>query len=58
MSQSIVSRGKNVKEAIDIGLDILGVNQENVSIEVLQMETKKFLRAKPAVVRVTIHNHK
>ncbi|RDI40022.1 FapA family protein [Falsibacillus pallidus] len=53
MSQSIVSRGKCVNDAVEMGLTILGAAREEVSIEILEMETKKFLRAKPAVVRIT-----
>lgn len=52
--QSIVSKGKNITEAIDVGLDILGVTKEEVSIEVIQYETKGFLGigSKEAVVKL------
>jgi uncharacterized protein len=55
MNQSILSKGKNVEEAIKHGLNILGINQEDVSIEIIQRESKGFFRigSKPAVVKLT-----
>jgi predicted RNA-binding protein Jag len=50
----IVSKGKNVKEAIDVGLKLLGATKQEVDIEIIELETKGFLGigAKPAVVRL------
>lgn len=55
MGQSILSRGKDIKEAIQQGLDILGTKQEQVAIEIIQQESKGFmrLRSKEAVVKLT-----
>ncbi|PLR83547.1 hypothetical protein CVD25_01325 [Bacillus canaveralius] len=53
MSQTIISKGKDVIEAINLGLDILNVTREDVSIEIIQQETKSFFRSKPAVVKLT-----
>lgn len=55
MSQTVVSKGKNIMEAIELGLQLLGTNKEQVSIEVVQQESKGFLklRSKQAVVRLT-----
>ncbi|RTR36167.1 DUF342 domain-containing protein [Robertmurraya yapensis] len=55
MGQSILSRGKDIKEAIQQGLDILGTKQEQVSIEIIQQESKGFMRirSKEAVVKLT-----
>ncbi|MEQ2528360.1 FapA family protein [Bacillaceae bacterium CLA-AA-H227] len=55
MGQSILSRGRDIKEAIQQGLDILGTKQEQVSIEIIQQESKGFmgLRSKEAIVKLT-----
>ncbi|WLR52667.1 FapA family protein [Bacillus tianshenii] len=55
MSGSIVSKGKTVAEAINIGLDILGLTKEEVSIEILQQEKKGVLKvgSKQAIVKLT-----
>ncbi|CAH0346427.1 flagellar assembly protein A [Bacillus sp. CECT 9360] len=56
MVQSVVSKGKDIEEAISLGLTILGVAREAVSIEVIQQETKGLFRAKPAIVKLSVHN--
>ena len=55
MNQSILSKGRDVMEAIEMGLKLLGTNRDQVSIEVIQQETKGFLRLgmKPAIVKIT-----
>lgn len=56
MSRSvIISKGKNVHEAITIGLEVLQANRQEVNIEIIENETKGFLGifgAKPAIVRL------
>jgi uncharacterized protein (DUF342 family) len=53
--QSIVSRGKDIEEAIELGLKLLGTKKENVHIEIIQSGTKGFLGigSKPAIVKLT-----
>jgi uncharacterized protein len=60
MSQTVLSKGKNVLEAIDLGLNLLGTNMEAVSIEVIQREKKGFFKigSKQAVVKLTRSLHK
>lgn len=54
--KSIVSKGKNVKEAVKIALDLLNAKIDAVDIEIMENESKGLLglRVKPAVVRVTL----
>ncbi|WP_186445966.1 FapA family protein [Paenibacillus cremeus] len=57
MSRSIVSKGKNVKEAVDRALNVLGTKNSGVDIEIIETEYKGIilgLGSKPAVVRVTL----
>lgn len=42
MSKSIISEGKNLNEAIEKGLNILGLKNEDVEIKVLEDEKKIF----------------
>lgn len=64
MGQTILSKGKNVREAIELGLELLGIGKEEASIEIIQKETKGFLqlRSRHAVVKLTkvksIKNHR
>lgn len=53
--QSIISKGKTLQEAIDIGLNLLGVSRDEVNVEVIQQEAKVFfgLKSKEAVVKIT-----
>jgi uncharacterized protein len=53
--QSIVSKGKDIKEAIELGLELLGAKKEHVNIEIIQSGTKGFLGigSKPAIVKLT-----
>ncbi|MCL7746712.1 FapA family protein [Halalkalibacter alkaliphilus] len=53
--QSIVSKGKNINEAIDLGLSLLETSKKNVNIEIIQYEAKGFLgiRSKEAIVKLT-----
>ncbi|XJZ27005.1 flagellar assembly protein A [Bacillota bacterium Lsc_1132] len=52
--QSIISKGKNVKQAINLGLELLEAKKEEVTIEVIQHETKGFLGlgSKNAIVKI------
>ncbi|WP_053220237.1 FapA family protein [Virgibacillus senegalensis] len=54
--QNIVSKGKNVEEAIHLGLKLMEVNKQEVDIEVIQQETKGFvgIGRKEAVVRLSL----
>ncbi|WP_067724670.1 FapA family protein [Oceanobacillus damuensis] len=54
--QSIVSKGKNLQEAIQIGLNILDVRQDQVNIEIIQNETKGLfgIGGKKAVVKLNL----
>jgi uncharacterized protein len=55
MSQSILSKGKDVIEAVEIGLEILRTKRDHVSIEIIQHEKKGFLKlgTQPAIVKIT-----
>lgn len=55
MGQTIYSKGKDIREAIQIGLDILGIDKDEASIEVIRQESRGFLNLvpKPAVVKLT-----
>lgn len=54
--QSIVSKGKDMNEAIQLGLKLLGTTIKEVDIEIIQQESKGFLKlgSKEAVVKLTI----
>jgi uncharacterized protein (DUF342 family) len=56
MEKSIVSKGKNVKAAVSMALDLLDAQIKDVEIEIVETESKGILGigAKPAVVRVTL----
>jgi uncharacterized protein len=53
--QTIVSKGKDINEAISIGLKILGAAKREVDIEIVQQESRGFMgiRGKRAVVKLT-----
>lgn len=53
--QSFVSRGKNVKEAIQLGLESMEAKKKEVSIEIIALEKKGFIGIgrKKAVVKLT-----
>jgi uncharacterized protein len=53
--RSIVSKGKNINEAIQLGLDLLEATKKEVDIEIIQHETKRFLGlgSKEAIVKLT-----
>jgi uncharacterized protein len=55
MNQSILSRGRDVIEAVEIGLQILQTERNQVSIEIIQNEKKGFLKlgTQPAIVKIT-----
>jgi uncharacterized protein len=55
MSQTVLIKGKNVLEAIELGLNLLESKKEEVYIEVIQQEKEGFLRlgSKKAVVKLT-----
>lgn len=56
--RSIVSRGRTINEAINMGLSILGTTLDNVDIEILQYETNGILGfgKKKAIVKLLILN--
>ncbi|WP_158633935.1 flagellar assembly protein A [Radiobacillus deserti] len=56
--QSIISKGKNIEEAIHLGLKILNSSKSEVEIEILRMENTGFigLGKKPAVVKLSLNN--
>jgi predicted RNA-binding protein Jag len=60
MENSIISKGKNITEAVHIALELLDVTKKEVNIEVMETEKKGILGigSKPAVVRVTLRNVK
>ena len=53
--QSIISKGKDINDAIDLGLEILDLTKKEVHIEIIESETKGFMGigSKPAVVKLT-----
>ncbi|MBO1513930.1 FapA family protein [Metabacillus sp. BG109] len=53
--QSIVSKGKDINDAIKLGLDLLDATKKEVNIEIIQNEKKGFLGigSKGAVVKLT-----
>ncbi|OMP67512.1 flagellar assembly protein A [Domibacillus epiphyticus] len=53
--QSIISKGKNLQEAIDVGLKLLEASKNEVNIEVIQQESKSFfkMKSKEAIVKIT-----
>ncbi|MGG4041200.1 Jag N-terminal domain-containing protein [Bacillus smithii] len=53
--RSVVSKGKNIEEAIQLGLKLLDTKKEEVDIEIIQHETKGFLGigARKAIVKLT-----
>ncbi len=56
MSKSVVSRGKDVKEAVNIGLNLLNTTKKFVDIEIISPERKGILGigSKPAVVKLMV----
>lgn len=52
--RSVISKGKDIKEAIEKGLKALGANRREVDIEVVQEASKGFygIGAKPAIVKL------
>ncbi|MCM3443393.1 flagellar assembly protein A [Metabacillus halosaccharovorans] len=57
--QSIVSKGKDVSEAVKLGLELLDVTKKEVNIEIIQNQTKGFMGigSKEAVVKLTKLDH-
>ncbi|MFB1100482.1 flagellar assembly protein A [Terribacillus sp. JSM ZJ617] len=56
--KSIISRGRNVREAIELGLELLSVSKKEVDIEIIQQEENGFMGIgkKKAVVKLTFVN--
>jgi len=56
MGRSVVAKGKNVAEAIELALQLLGTERSLVDIEILEVEKRGFLGLgnKPAAVKVQI----
>jgi uncharacterized protein len=55
MEQTVISKGRNIDEAINVGLEVLQSKRDEVMIEIIQKETKGILRigSKPAIVKLT-----
>jgi uncharacterized protein len=55
MGQTIISKGRNIEDAINVGLTVLKSNREEVLIEIIQKEKKGIfrIRSKPAIVKLT-----
>ncbi|KGP74663.1 flagellar assembly protein A [Pontibacillus yanchengensis] len=53
-TQSILSKGKDVQDALQSALKLLGVKKEEVDIEIVEQGRKRFFRksSKPAIIRV------
>lgn len=53
--QNIISRGKCVNEAIQLGIELLDTTKSEVNIEIIQYESKGILGigSKPAIVKLT-----
>jgi len=56
MSRSVVAKGKNVQDAVELALQLLSAKREQVDIEIMEMETKGIfgIGGKPAVVKVVV----
>ena len=56
MGQSITSKGKDAKEALDLALSLLGKKLTEVEVEIIENGEKGFLgiKSKPAVVKVKV----
>ncbi|WP_158523980.1 FapA family protein [Paenibacillus bovis] len=56
MERSVISKGKTVEQAVDRALALLEVSKKEVSIEIIDNESRGFLglNARPAVVRVSL----
>ena len=46
--------GKTVEEAVKIGLETLGLQEEDVEVEVLEEGKKRLIGSKPAQVKLTV----
>lgn len=55
--QSIVSKGKTIEDAVNVGLNLLEASKKEVNIEILQQENKGFMGVgrKQAVVKLSIN---
>ncbi|MRG85036.1 flagellar assembly protein A [Salinibacillus xinjiangensis] len=55
--QNIISKGKNLKEAINIGLNLMDVSKKEVDIEVIQQEKNGFIGIgrKEAIVKISLN---
>ncbi|MFT8321285.1 MAG: FapA family protein [Bacillus sp. (in: firmicutes)] len=58
--RSIISKGKTVKEALKLGLEILNVPEKNVNIKIIQPEARSFLwfKRKQAVIELEVNEEK
>ncbi|MEH7524307.1 FapA family protein [Bacillus sp. JJ1503] len=52
---SIISKGKDLNEAINLGLELLGATRDEVDLEIIQNDSKGFLgiASKKAIVKLT-----
>lgn len=58
--QSIISKGKNIEEAIKLGLQLMEASKKDVDIEIIQQETSGFIGIgkKQAVVKLSVKKSK
>ncbi len=58
MGESITSKGRTTKEALDLALSLLGKQMTEVEVEIIENGEKGFLgiKSKPAVVKVSAKN--
>ncbi|MCM3390373.1 FapA family protein [Ureibacillus chungkukjangi] len=56
MAESITSKGKNTREALDVALSLLGKELTEVEVEIIENGEKGFLgiKSKPAIVKVKV----
>lgn len=52
--REVIMTGKTVEEATELALQALGIAEEDVSVEVIDMPQRKLFRSIPAKVRVTV----
>ena len=58
--QYVVSKGKNVDEAVNLGLKLMDIQKHKVNIEVVKRGKERFLKvlSKEAVVKLTKNEEK
>lgn len=56
MDKTVISKGKNVKEALSLALELLDARKDEVDIDIINTESKGIMGigAKPAVIKVSV----